>query len=155
MAGNASTDKGWLGWILLVLIGAAVYFWSDAKPNVSKSQAEALTISSHDDPPSTADSLAANLNPLRGEFNESRAATAARNFLSGETYEATVGSVDCTDDCSGHEAGWQWSAEGNDCIGGNSASFEQGCTAFEAAAEERVTAAKQAYESGDDTFEGG
>ena len=42
--------------------------------------------------------------------------------------------MDCTDDCSGHEAGYQW-AEGNgvtdpDDCGGNSQSFIEGCLAY-------------------------
>lgn len=41
---------------------------------------------------------------------------------------------DCTDDCSGHEAGYQWAEENgiddpSDC-GGNSNSFIEGCEAY-------------------------
>lgn len=41
---------------------------------------------------------------------------------------------DCTDDCSGHEAGWEWAeqqeiADPDDC-GGNSDSFIEGCIAY-------------------------
>ncbi|GAB3094511.1 hypothetical protein [Lysobacter terrae] len=48
------------------------------------------------------------------------------------------GSYVCTDDCSGHEAGFEWAQENDigdasDC-GGNSQSFIEGCEAF---AEER------------------
>lgn len=40
----------------------------------------------------------------------------------------------CTDDCSGHEAGYQWAEENgitnpDDC-GGNSNSFMEGCQAY-------------------------
>ena len=40
----------------------------------------------------------------------------------------------CTDDCSGHEAGYRWAQEQGitdpgDC-GGNSQSFEEGCRAY-------------------------
>lgn len=40
----------------------------------------------------------------------------------------------CTDDCSGHDAGWAWAEENSvtdpsDC-GGNSVSFEEGCIAY-------------------------
>ncbi|MDR2311676.1 MAG: hypothetical protein LBE54_11890 [Brucellaceae bacterium] len=46
----------------------------------------------------------------------------------------TFGGYSCTDDCSGHQAGYDW-AESNgissefDC-GGNSTSFEEGCKAY-------------------------
>lgn len=40
----------------------------------------------------------------------------------------------CTDDCSGHDAGWAWAEENavtdpGEC-GGNSMSFEEGCIAY-------------------------
>lgn len=40
----------------------------------------------------------------------------------------------CTQDCSGHEAGWSWAEENGvtdpyDC-GGNSMSFQEGCMAY-------------------------
>ena len=41
---------------------------------------------------------------------------------------------DCTDDCSGHQAGWDWAENKginnmSDC-GGKSASFKEGCWAY-------------------------
>jgi hypothetical protein len=53
----------------------------------------------------------------------------------------------CTDDCSGHEAGFQW-AQDNDVTdssecGGNSDSFIEGCEAF---AQERETLAQEQAE---------
>nr|NTI33097.1 hypothetical protein [Rhizobium rhizogenes] len=46
----------------------------------------------------------------------------------------TFGGSDCTDDCSGHKAGYEW-AEQNDVkdsseCSGNSTSFEEGCQAY-------------------------
>lgn len=46
----------------------------------------------------------------------------------------TFEGYECTDDCSGHEAGYEWAEENgvsseSDC-GGNSSSFEEGCAAF-------------------------
>jgi hypothetical protein len=63
----------------------------------------------------------------------------------------------CTDDCSGHEAGYQWAGENgidnpDDC-GGNSQSFEEGCRAF--AEEEGLPAHRRNSSSvrvGDNTF---
>lgn len=41
---------------------------------------------------------------------------------------------ECTDDCSGHQAGWDWAesrgiTDPDDC-GGNSRSFREGCEAY-------------------------
>jgi len=46
----------------------------------------------------------------------------------------TFGGYECTDDCSGHKAGYEWAEQNgvsneNDCDG-NSGSFEEGCRAF-------------------------
>jgi hypothetical protein len=49
--------------------------------------------------------------------------------------DRTFGGYDCTDDCSGHKAGYDW-AEANgitdpaDCPMGNSQSFYEGCLAY-------------------------
>jgi hypothetical protein len=48
----------------------------------------------------------------------------------------TIAGDDCTMDCSGHEAGYEWAEEHgiedpDDC-GGNSASFIEGCQAYAA-----------------------
>lgn len=48
----------------------------------------------------------------------------------------------CTDDCSGHEAGFEWAQENDigdegDC-GGNSMSFVEGCEAFAQARQEQA-----------------
>lgn len=50
------------------------------------------------------------------------------------TGHQTFGDYECTEDCSGHEAGYQW-AEGNgvedvDDCGGNSDSFIEGCYSY-------------------------
>lgn len=67
----------------------------------------------------------------------------------GETYEFpyTFYGYDCTDDCSGHEAGYEWAAEQGivdieDCSG-NSDSFIEGCQAY---AEEAQEEYEEAYE---------
>ena len=49
-------------------------------------------------------------------------------------YEDAGAPYGCTQDCSGHEAGWSWAEENgvtdpSDC-GGNSMSFEEGCIAY-------------------------
>lgn len=70
--------------------------------------------------------------------------------LASSTYENEGAAYGCTDDCSGHEAGWEWAAQNNvtdasDC-GGNSVSFEEGCQAFAEAVEARTDAHMAEYD---------
>lgn len=56
----------------------------------------------------------------------------------------------CTQDCSGHEAGFQWAqdndaTDSSDC-GGNSQSFIEGCEAFVTARQEQAD--QEAQEAG-------
>jgi hypothetical protein len=49
--------------------------------------------------------------------------------------DRTFGGFDCTVDCSGHAAGYNWAErhsidDETDCPNGNSLSFHQGCVAF-------------------------
>lgn len=51
-----------------------------------------------------------------------------------EPSPGSVGGYGCTEDCSGHDAGYQWASEHgvtdeSEC-GGNSWSFEEGCAAY-------------------------
>lgn len=48
--------------------------------------------------------------------------------------QQTFGGYECTEDCSGHKAGYEWAEENeisdrSDC-GGNSSSFIEGCQAY-------------------------
>ncbi|RVO57770.1 hypothetical protein [Sinorhizobium meliloti] len=50
------------------------------------------------------------------------------------TFAQAFGGYECTEDCSGHKAGYEWAEENaisddNDCSG-NSASFSEGCQAY-------------------------
>lgn len=64
----------------------------------------------------------------------------ASQFEDGADYDryddphGTFMGYDCTEDCSGHEAGYNWAddngiSDPDDC-GGNSQSFEEGCRAY-------------------------
>jgi hypothetical protein len=136
-----------------MFIALAIYACSE-KSDETKAAAEQSVVSGTARAPSVIDSAVATFNPTRGDFDEDRAEDVARDYLSDEAYQVTVGSAACTDDCSGHEAGWRWAAEGNSCGSGESESFDAGCAAFEEAVEERVAEAKQRYDDGDDTFAG-
>ena len=59
-------------------------------------------------------------------------------FAVGEAAPAedrTYGGFECTDDCSGHAAGYKWAKERDiddeaNCPKGNSQSFQEGCIAY-------------------------
>jgi hypothetical protein len=61
-----------------------------------------------------------------GEYDE------RRDELGGD--HGSYAGYDCTVDCSGHEAGYNWAAENGitdpDSCGGNSWSFIEGCRAY-------------------------
>jgi hypothetical protein len=49
--------------------------------------------------------------------------------------DRTFGGYDCTDDCSGHAAGYRWAErrgveDASECPYGNSNSFHEGCLAY-------------------------
>lgn len=89
-----------------------------------------------------------------GEFDEDAAREAARAELASGTYEDAGSPYGCTDDCSGHNAGWEYAANGNDDGGqSNSQSFDEGQIAYEEAVEERVEEMQDEYEAGDTSYE--
>lgn len=70
---------------------------------------------------------------------------AAKQEMAGETYEDVKGSADCTQDCSGHDAGFEWAKEHDidddgDCTG-DSESFIEGCKAYVEELDRRTTEA--------------
>ncbi|MFZ1007838.1 MAG: hypothetical protein WAN65_13430 [Candidatus Sulfotelmatobacter sp.] len=74
------------------------------------------------------------------------AAEAARQSaideLEDQSYEDVMGSDECTQDCSGHNAGWEWAKKNqmlnpDDC-GGDSESFIEGCKAYGEEVERRA-----------------
>ncbi|NWG52858.1 MAG: hypothetical protein HXY28_03985 [Hydrogenophilaceae bacterium] len=81
----------------------------------------------------------------REPFDEDAAREAAERDLASEGYDYSYG---CTDDCSGHEAGWQWRAENGYSTYGNSESFAEGGYAFDEALESRVEEMRDDYEAG-------
>lgn len=65
--------------------------------------------------------------PITGCENAPKASQSGEGDLTFAGYE-------CTQDCSGHEAGYAWAEENNitdpDDCGGNSQSFIEGCMAY-------------------------
>lgn len=72
---------------------------------------------------------------------ESRGAEAF-DAMASSSYTLEGMPYGCTDDCSGHEAGWRWAADNliTDpyMCGGNSQSFVAGCQAFAEAVQARA-----------------
>lgn len=82
-------------------------------------------------------------------FDEDAAREKAEEELSSSSYVDAGASYGCTDDCSGHEAGWRWRAEnGEQGSNPDSPSFEEGGQAFDDAVEERVEEIRSDHESG-------
>jgi hypothetical protein len=79
------------------------------------------------------------------EFDEDAAKEDAVADLSGQTFQDVGDTSRCTDDCSGHDAGWQWAQDNDitdsyDCSG--SGSFLDGCEAYAEELENRVEEAR-------------
>lgn len=81
----------------------------------------------------------------REPFDEDAARSAAEDELASEEYDYSYG---CTDDCSGHEAGWQWRAENGYTPNSWSQSFNEGAYAYEDAVEARVEEMRDEYDAG-------
>lgn len=85
-----------------------------------------------------------------GDYAEDRREEAEQERayeLAGTDYRYESNAYRCTQDCSGHQAGWDWAADNGitdayDC-GGNSQSFIEGCMAYA----EEIEAAGQEAES--------
>ena len=89
----------------------------------------------------------------RPDFDEDEARDAAKEELSSETYTGIGSPYGCTNDCSGHEAGYAWAADGHDDYGtSRSQSFDEGQRAYEDAVEERVGEMRGEYESGEEPY---
>jgi len=81
-----------------------------------------------------------------GDRSSSPAETARESAieeLQDQTYEDVMGTDECTEDCSGHNAGWEWAKEHEifdpDNCGGNSDSFIEGCKAYGEEVERRAS----------------
>ena len=91
---------------------------------------------------------------IRPEFDEDAARAQAEQDAANESYDYSYG---CTQDCSGHEAGWQWRAETGYPVEdattyGNSNSFAEGAMAYDESVEERVEEMRSEHESGIDPY---
>lgn len=81
----------------------------------------------------------------RADFDEDTARDAAVSDLSGQAFQDVGDTSRCTEDCSGHDAGWQWAqdhdvTDSSECSG--SGSFEDGCQAYVEELDSRVEEAR-------------
>lgn len=81
----------------------------------------------------------------RAEFDEDAARDDAVSELSSQTFQEVGDTSRCTEDCSGHDAGWQWAQDQNvtdvsECSG--SGSFEDGCQAYVEELDSRIEEAR-------------
>ena len=75
------------------------------------------------------------------EFDEDAAMERAVEELAFETYSSIGEPFGCTEDCSGHEAGFEWAKQNeitDGWCGGNSESFVEGCQAYADAIQEKI-----------------
>jgi len=83
-------------------------------------------------------------------FDEDRAREVAEEEVANDTYTGIGSSYGCTDDCSGHEAGFRYRAEhGYAGVNPDSPSFNEGGEAFDDAVEARVEEKREAHENGE------
>ena len=84
----------------------------------------------------------------REPFDEDAARDAAEEEITDESYQSIGSPYGCTDDCSGHEAGFAWRRDNGFASPGNSNSFDEGGRAFDEAVEDRVDEMRSDYENG-------
>jgi hypothetical protein len=76
------------------------------------------------------------------ELDEDAARTDAGQEVASEGYSGP-----CTSDCSGHDAGFDWSADGHEDYGtSRSPSFDEGQEAYQEAVDQRVEDKRQEFE---------
>lgn len=122
-------------------------FWSDS---FFSGCSDSATPSNLD---STTSSINANSVP-NTTINNSTPSTLQKN---SKTYNpSTFKGYACTDDCSGHEAGYNWAEEKGisdpyEC-GGNSASFIEGCESYAQEQQDELESENSDYEDTDYTY---
>lgn len=89
----------------------------------------------------------------KGKFDEDSARADAIADVSTLSFEDAGDTSDCTQDCSGHSAGFEWAKENAagdpSMCSGNSDSFVEGCEAFSQAVENHVNEMREEWEAGE------
>lgn len=87
----------------------------------------------------------------RDAFDEYAARRAAEDEISADSYAGVGMPYGCTDDCSGHEAGFRYRADtGSTGYNPDSNSLNEGGQAFEDAVDDRIDEMRNDYDSGGD-----
>jgi hypothetical protein len=90
----------------------------------------------------------------KGKFDEDSARSDAIADVSALSFEDAGDTSDCIDDCSGHNAGFEWAKEnaaGDPSVcSGNGDSFVEGCEAFSQAVENHVTKMREEWNAGEE-----
>ena len=84
------------------------------------------------------------------EFDEDAANDRAVDELAYETYSTIGAPYGCTDDCSGHDAGFEWAKNNGVRDGscyGDGQSFVEGCQAYGEAIQDKVDQYRNEFES--------
>lgn len=114
----SANGNSWGPWVAIALVGLGVWQCSRERP-----EKVATTHSRYNSVAQPAADYAA---APGYSIEEYRSASSA--------YQDAGAPYGCTDDCSGHDAGWSWAEENGltdpDECGGNSMSFEEGCIAY-------------------------
>lgn len=146
------------GWVVLGLLALGLYTCSNNDDDSGSSIADEEyayvdeQTSSGDQVYSYSDHSAAE-EEEREYFDEDAARDAAEDELSSDSYASIGRPYGCTIDCSGHDAGFAWAAEGNEDGGvSNSQSFDEGQRAYEEAVDDRVEEMRDEYESGEEPY---
>lgn len=134
-------DNNWIGWVVvggLVIWGASSLFGGSETPkNSSSSSYDSNYDSSYEEDGYTwaEDNDPTTFDECQDQFGTSYEEDACNKYVK-ENYAGrnSFNGYECTEDCSGHEAGYQWAEDNgiydeNDC-GGNSNSFIEGCVSY-------------------------
>lgn len=132
------SDKGAGLWVAGVVVIGAISLWSSGS---SKTEADRHIV----------EGSTTLLNP-KGDFDEDAAREDAAADISASSFTDVGDTPTCTEDCGGHDAGFEWAKENgitdaSEC-GGTSSSFIEGCEAFAEAIEEQVSEQRADYEDG-------
>lgn len=123
------------GLVALGLLALAIYSCSDRRPNTIAASTQAAAIYESDSDSSghastddeSTDDGDDQEEASREPFDEDAAREAAEEEMASSSYTSEGATYGCTQDCSGHEAGWRWRANtGYQGRNPDSPSFEEG-----------------------------
>ncbi len=130
------------GWVWIILIIVAILWWSSTKGRDTEADRHVVEGST------------TLFNP-KGNFDEDSARDDAKDDVAASSFSDVGDPSTCTDDCGGHDAGFEWAKENgvtdaSECSG-SSTSFVEGCEAFAQAIEHRVEQERSEHDESEDT----